>query len=327
MLRCSSFLHALAIHPDDVCVSWLPLYHDMGLIGACLGALYHGVPTVILSPLGFLARPSRWLRALHAHRGTLSPAPNFAVDLCGKRVADDEIEGLDLRAWRLALNGSEPVSPETIDRFVDRFAPYGFRHEAMCPVYGLAEASVGLTLMPPGRGPRVDRVARDVFTKSRKAVVASAADRIPLRFVSCGKPLPGHEVLIVDDAPRPVPDRSEGDVLFRGPSVAVRGGVRRRCHGAGIERGAPPSDASIQIRFKSFGSCASMSAASPSESCACSAAKTAMVIHRPASLESSPASRLTRSKNSSACIFTGRQSTSWPSSQTSFSSVGSCATA
>jgi 1-acyl-sn-glycerol-3-phosphate acyltransferase len=187
---------ALAIRPDDVGVSWLPLYHDMGLIGAWLGALYFGIPITILSPLSFLARPARWLWALHAHRGTISPAPNFAFDLCVKRIADDEIRGLDLSAWRLALNGSEPVSVETIERFTRRFAPYGFRPEAMCPTYGLAEASVGLTVGPVGRRPRVER-----------------------GVVSCGRALPGHEVRIVDAAGSAVDEGVEGRIVFRGPSV------------------------------------------------------------------------------------------------------------
>jgi 1-acyl-sn-glycerol-3-phosphate acyltransferase len=187
---------ALAIGPDDVGVSWLPLYHDMGLIGAWLGALYFGIPITILSPLAFLARPARWLWALHAHRGTISPAPNFAFELCVKRIADDEIRGLDLSAWRLALNGSEPVSPETITRFTRRFEPYGFRPEAMCPTYGLAEASVGLTVSPPQRGPRVEG-----------------------HSVSCGRPLPGHEVRIVDEVGKVVDERVEGRIEFRGPSV------------------------------------------------------------------------------------------------------------
>ncbi len=210
---------AIELRPDDVCVSWLPLYHDMGLIGAWLGALYHGVPTVIMSPLAFLARPARWLWALHTHRGTLSPAPNFAFDLCVKRITDDELEGLDLSAWRLALNGSEPVSEETIERFTRRFARYGFTLAAMCPVYGLAESSVGLTMTPPGRGPRVDRIARQGFERTRTADPARADDPNALQVVSCGRPLPDHEVRIVAGAGHTVGERVEGHVLFRGPSV------------------------------------------------------------------------------------------------------------
>jgi 1-acyl-sn-glycerol-3-phosphate acyltransferase len=210
---------ALEVGPADVMVSWLPLYHDMGLIGAWLGPLYFAVPAVIMSPLAFLARPVRWLAALHAHRATISAAPNFAFDLCVRKVGDDEIRGLDLGAWRLALNGSEPVSPDTIERFTRRFAPFGFRPEAMCPVYGLAESSVGLTCPPPGRGPRVDRVGRALFERSRRAEPAPPSDPAPLRFVSCGRPLPGHEVRVVDARGAPVGERVEGRVLFRGPSV------------------------------------------------------------------------------------------------------------
>ena len=210
---------AITITPEDVAVSWLPLYHDMGLIGTWLTALYFGIPVVILSPLAFLSRPARWLRAIHAHRATLSPAPNFAFDLCVRKVTDAEVEGLDLSSWRLACNGSEPVSPETIERFTRRFAPYGFKPETMCPVYGLAESSVALTVPPLGRGPWVDRVARAVFERLREAQPAAADDDNPLRFVSCGRPLPGHEVRIVDATGQPVGERIEGRIEFRGPSV------------------------------------------------------------------------------------------------------------
>jgi 1-acyl-sn-glycerol-3-phosphate acyltransferase len=209
---------ALGVRPDDVCVSWLPLYHDMGLIGLWLGSLYHGVPAVILPPLAFLARPARWLRAISAHRATLSAAPNFAFDLCVRRIGDAELEGVDLGRWRLAMNGSEAVSPDTIERFTRRFAPHGFRPEAMCPVYGLAESSVGLTLTPPGRGPRIDHVRRHAFERARHAEPAGP-DEASLAVVSCGVPLPGHEVRIVDGSGRPLPDRVEGRVEFRGPSV------------------------------------------------------------------------------------------------------------
>ncbi|HEU4367514.1 MAG TPA: AMP-binding protein [Methylomirabilota bacterium] len=211
---------ALGVRPDDVCVSWLPLYHDMGLIGLWLGSLYHGVPAVILPPLAFLARPARWLRAISAHRATISAAPNFAFDLCVKRIADTDMQGVDLGSWRLAMNGSEAVSPETIARFTGRFAPLGFRAEAMCPVYGLAESSVGLTLTPPGQGPRVDRIRRQTFERARRAEPAAPGEA-SLAVVSCGVPLPGHDVRIVDAAGRPLPERVEGRVEFRGPSVTA----------------------------------------------------------------------------------------------------------
>jgi 1-acyl-sn-glycerol-3-phosphate acyltransferase len=214
-----AFGEALHIGPGDIGVSWLPLYHDMGLIGTWLGSLYHGIPVVILSPLAFLARPARWLWALHRHRGTLSPAPNFAFDLCSTKVRDEEIDGLDLSTWRLAMNGSEAVSPDTIERFTRRFAPHGFRAEAMCPVYGLAEASVALTVSPPGRPPRVDRVSRNAFARTRTAAPASEDEATPLRFVACGRPLPGHAVRIVGPDGNLAAERVEGGVEFRGPSV------------------------------------------------------------------------------------------------------------
>ena len=210
---------AFEIRSDDVAVSWLPLYHDMGLIGLWLGALYFGAPVAIMSPLTFLSRPSRWLWAIHTHGGTISAAPNFAFDLCARKIPDAELEGLDLSRWRIAVNGSEAVSPDTIDRFTHRFAPYGFRAEAMCPAYGLAESSVALTLGVLRRAPRVDHVAREPFERARQIQRVSAEDPRALRFVSCGRPLRNHDVRIVDSSDQALAERVEGRVHFRGPSV------------------------------------------------------------------------------------------------------------
>jgi acyl carrier protein len=210
---------ALDIRSDDVAVSWLPLYHDMGLIGLWLGALYFGVPLAIMSPLAFLARPSRWLRAIHAHRGTISAAPNFAFDLCARKIADDELQGIDLGSWRVAINGSEAVRPDTIDRFTRRFAPYGFKAEAWCPAYGLAEASVALTLSPARRVPRVDHIEREPFERAREIRLASVEDPRTFRFVSCGRTLRDHEVRLVDPSGSPLGERMEGRIQFQGPSV------------------------------------------------------------------------------------------------------------
>jgi fatty-acyl-CoA synthase len=221
MVNIRAIARGITIGPDDVGVSWLPLYHDMGLIGSWLAALSFGIPIVILSPLAFLSRPARWLWALHAHRGTLSAAPNFAFELCVRKVADEEIRGLDLSAWRAAFNGAEPVSPETIERFTRRFAPYGFRPEAMCPVYGLAEAAAALTVPPLARGPWVERVARKPFERAGEARPAPPEDSNPLRFVSCGRALPEHEVRIVDTEGRPMRERLTGRVQVRGPSVTA----------------------------------------------------------------------------------------------------------
>ena len=218
---------ALALRCDDVGVSWLPLYHDMGLIGAWLMPLYFGLPVVILSPLAFLSRPVRWLRAFHRYRGTVGAAPNFAYELAAAKVSDDDIRDLDLSSWRAALNGAEPVLPATLDRFAARFARCGFRRETLLPVYGLAEASLAVTIPPVGRGPRVDRVERAAFEREGRAVPAqpetlagaSAEDTNVISFVSAGRPLPRHEVRIANDRGIDAGERVEGQLWFRGPSV------------------------------------------------------------------------------------------------------------
>lgn len=206
----------LDIQPGDVAVSWLPLYHDMGLIGAWLGSLYVGVPVTILSPLTFLSRPARWLWAIHAHRATLSVAPNFAFDLCVNKVTDAEIEGLDLSSLRIVLNGSEAVLPGTLSRFVERFGPCGFRPDALRPVYGLAECSVGLTVTPRRHLARIDRVNR-TFQMTGHAEPSQDSDAVA--FVSCGTVLPKHEIRVVDGTGIPLGERREGRIQFRGPSM------------------------------------------------------------------------------------------------------------
>ena len=213
------------VDSTDVFVSWLPLYHDMGLIGAWLGSLYYACPLVLMSPLAFLTSPRRWLWAIHNHRGTLSAAPNFAFELCLGKLEDSDIKGLDLGSWRMAFNGAEPVSPRTVRRFSKRFARYGFRPEAMAPVYGLAEAAVGLAFPPFGRGPLIDRIQREPFVSSGKAITAEEQDRLALEFVACGQPLPGYQIRIIDPAGRELPERQEGHLEFRGPS-ATSGYVR-----------------------------------------------------------------------------------------------------
>jgi len=216
---------AVQVRPDDVFVSWLPLYHDMGLIGAWLGSLYYGLPLVSMSPLAFLARPLRWLQTVHRHRGTLSAAPNFAYELCLTRIPDTALEGLDLSSWRWAFNGAEPVSPQTLRRFADRFARCGLRREALAPVYGLAEAAVGLAFPPPERGPRIDCIDRGRFARSGQALPLPCSEPGAMEVVACGRPLPGYRVRVVDGSGRELPERHEGLLQFQGPS-ATRGYYR-----------------------------------------------------------------------------------------------------
>ncbi|MBI3665937.1 MAG: AMP-binding protein [Acidobacteria bacterium] len=210
--------NAVKVRPDDVVVTWLPLYHDMGLIGSWLFSLHYATPITVLSPLAFLSRPERWLWALHDARGTLCPAPNFSYELCARKIPDRAIEGLDLSAWRVAINAGEAVLPETIARFTQRFAPHGFRAESMLPCYGLAESSVALAFPPIDRLPRIDIICREPLEREGRAVTTGPDEPGAVRLVSAGSPLPGHEVRIVDEQNNDVGERIHGRLWFRGPS-------------------------------------------------------------------------------------------------------------
>ena len=204
---------------EDVFVSWLPLYHDMGLIGGCFATMYLGFPVVLMSPLAFLSHPSSWLRAIHRHRGTISGGPNFSYELCLRRIHDGDLEGLDLSSWRFAFNGAEPVSPETMTAFSERFARYGFNRTSMAPVYGLAECTVGVAFTAPGSPWRMDLLDRDVFSRTGEAVLARPDDPSALKVVGCGHVIEGHDLRVVDAAGLELPDRNEGHLQFRGPSA------------------------------------------------------------------------------------------------------------
>lgn len=215
----------MQVHSKDVIVSWLPLYHDMGLIGCWLGSLYYACLFVVMSPMDFIAHPERWLWAIHRYRGSISAAPNFAYELCLKRIDEQQRQGLDLSSLRIACNGAEAVSPQTVRRFLEAFGRYGFREDALLPVYGLAENSVGLSFPPLGRPPLIDRIQRDLFSRTGKAEPADADDVTALEFVACGFPLTGNEMRVVDEVYQELPPRREGSLQFRSPS-ATRGYFR-----------------------------------------------------------------------------------------------------
>jgi 1-acyl-sn-glycerol-3-phosphate acyltransferase len=214
-----AILKAIDATSTDVLLSWLPLYHDMGLIGAWLGPLYAGAKCYIMSPLSFLAHPQSWLWASHRYRATISAAPNFAFELCLKQIDDSDLSDLDLSSLRFVANGAEPVSIHTLRRFIERFSRFRFRPGAMAPVYGLAECAVALALPPPGREPLIDRVNREVLSRRGVAEPASINDPDAIEIVACGRPVPGHEIRIVDDAEREVEERRVGRLQFRGPSA------------------------------------------------------------------------------------------------------------
>jgi acyl carrier protein len=210
---------AVSAGPGDVFVSWLPLYHDMGLIGGCFATMFLGFPVVLMSPLAFLSRPGSWMRAIHRHRGTISGGPNFSFELCLRRIPDEEMEGIDLSSWRFAFNGAEPVSPDTITNFEQRFSKWGLRKNVLAPVYGLAECTVGVAFTTPGEPWRMDKLDREKFSQTGEAVLARPEDPAPLRVVGCGHVIEGHDLRVVDAAGLELPDGQEGLLQFRGPSA------------------------------------------------------------------------------------------------------------
>jgi 1-acyl-sn-glycerol-3-phosphate acyltransferase len=209
---------AIKVSSRDVFVSWLPLYHDMGLIGAWLGSLYFAMPLVIMPPTAFLARPSRWLRTIDRFRGTLSAGPNFAYEILAGKIAEEELRGVDLGSWRIAFNGAEPVRAATLERFAQRFARYGFDARAMAPVYGLAECGLGLTFPPLGRGVSIQCIDAKILEREGRAVPAAAAGNA-MKVVGCGHPIAGHQIRTVDQMGRESAEDVEGRVEFRGPSA------------------------------------------------------------------------------------------------------------
>jgi fatty-acyl-CoA synthase len=197
------------------CVSWLPLYHDMGLIGCVFPALSREAELTLIGPELFVARPALWPRAISRYRATISPAPNFAYGLCVHRIADAEMEGVDLSCWQTALNGAEPVAPAVLRAFVDRFARWGFRPEALTPVYGLSEAALAVTFSDLNAPFRCLRFDRDELSRSGSALEKAAGREI----VSVGRPVPGFRLSLRDAAGRELPAGQVGQVWIQGPSL------------------------------------------------------------------------------------------------------------
>jgi acyl-CoA synthetase (AMP-forming)/AMP-acid ligase II len=189
---------------DDRTVSWLPHYHDLGLVGGILQPLYTGSLSILLSHQTFIQRPIIWLQAIERYRGTITPGPNFAFEHCVRRIPEERRRGLDLTSLRVAVSGSEMVNADTINRFSRAFRNCGFRPEAFSPCYGMAEA----TLLVAGGQAETLPVVHKLPNSSR-------------RSVACGRAIPGHEIVIVDPASgRRCKEGEEGEIWFSGPSVA-----------------------------------------------------------------------------------------------------------
>ena len=209
--------HCMGFSPEDISVSWLPLYHDMGLVGHVFTPVASGTHQHLLPPAQFLFRPARWLELISELGATQTTAPNFAFSLCARRVTPGQLSRLDLGALRVCLNGAEPVLPETVKTFQAAFGPRGFRPEAMRPVYGLAEATLAVTLSGPGPV-RVDRVDRERLAAAGRAEPCQGAAR-GLEISSVGAPIPGHQLAVVHPDGGPCQEREVGEVRVRGPSL------------------------------------------------------------------------------------------------------------
>ncbi len=208
------------LRENDAPFFWLPPYHDMGMIGGLLTVLHSGSSTTLIAPAAFIQKPLRWLQGITRYRSQISGGPNFAYDLCVRRISAEDRKKLDLSSWELAFVGAEPVSPDTLDRFAKAFEPCGFRREAFYPCYGLAEA----TLMVTG-GQRLQpiktlAVQRNAFESDGRIVKASQDD-VAKVMVGCGRPIGGHDVRIVDpETSKPAAENCVGEIWVAGPSIS-----------------------------------------------------------------------------------------------------------
>jgi fatty-acyl-CoA synthase len=213
-------VNGLRMTPDDVGCSWLPLYHDMGLIGFILTPITNCTPTVVMPPFMFLKRPLEWLRRMTQHRATISFAPNFGYGLCASRVRERDLETLDLSNWRVAGCGSEPIQLGTLESFSSKFKPAGFKHEAFLLAYGLAENTLAVSFTEPRTRPRAERVCIKTLTDKGFAEPAADPDsETAITLVSSGRRFPNHEIKILDDHGKSCAPRGVGEIVIRGPSM------------------------------------------------------------------------------------------------------------
>ncbi|HEU4506949.1 MAG TPA: amino acid adenylation domain-containing protein [Pyrinomonadaceae bacterium] len=221
LLANAQMMRQACSHPDDaVFVNWLPLYHDMGLIGNVLQSLFFGATCVIMSPASFLQQPFRWLNAISRYRAHTSGGPNFAYDLCVRRISAAERATLDLSSWKVAFNGAEPVSRDTLDRFAKTFATCGFRREAFYPCYGLAEATLFVSGSSKESAPAIKAVRSDAL-KQNRVITQPDGDANSQVLVSCGQTLPQNKIVITNpETLLPCPPDEVGEIWLSGPSVA-----------------------------------------------------------------------------------------------------------
>src|SRR6266446_6024975 len=205
--------------PGDVTVSWLPLYHDMGLIGMVLCPIVVHMPAVYIPTISFIKNAGLWMETMNKHGGTLTFAPNFAYALVTKRARPEQIARWDLSRMRVFGCGAEPIHPDTIRAFLAAFARAGLRPTALLPSYGMAEATLAMSFLRLGDSFKTDRIDQERYHAAKKA--APSANGTAMEVVCCGRAFPEHELSIQDQDGRILPDRSVGEICFRGPSVTA----------------------------------------------------------------------------------------------------------
>ncbi|MGM0489804.1 MAG: aminotransferase class I/II-fold pyridoxal phosphate-dependent enzyme, partial [Planctomycetota bacterium] len=221
MYNVMAIVYSFELTQEGVGITWLPTYHDMGLIGGVLNPLYFGRPNVLMSPMTFLQKPVRWLRAMTRYRATISGGPNFAYDLCSQRISDEEMEGLDLSAWQVAFNGAEPIRAASLTNFCNRFEKVGFRREAFFPCYGMAETTLIVTGAEMTKAPTLGRFDREALDEHR-VIPVPAGHRNERTLVGCGRVLPGEELAIVEpETCVRLPAYQVGEIWVRSPSVGM----------------------------------------------------------------------------------------------------------
>jgi fatty-acyl-CoA synthase len=211
--QCRDYAEAIRLESDDVVVSWLPLYHDMGLIAGFLLPLIRRVPLVLMSPFEWVRAPVRLLQAIDRHRGTLAWLPNFAYNFCAQKIRETDLEGLDLTSWRAVINCSEPMRWRSHQMFLDRFRPYGFRAEALATCYAMAENVFAVTQGGIDGPVVVDEIDLGALTSDGEARPAASGQGF--RMLSAGRPIADTEVRILDSQRRLLPDRRLGDIALR----------------------------------------------------------------------------------------------------------------
>jgi len=211
---------AAGLGPSDRAVSWLPLYHDMGLIGLLMTPMLHGFELVLGAPQDFLAAPATWLEWISEFRGTITAGPNFSYALAARALKRAGAGSLDLSSWRLALNGAEPVDPGAVEAFCTHAAPHGLDAKAAFPVFGMAEATLAVTFPEPGLGMAVDHVDRASLEHERYAAATSATDAAGRRLALLGRAVRGFELRVVEpESGHVLGEREVGELELRGPSV------------------------------------------------------------------------------------------------------------